>query len=109
MAGVIKSVLFVDFDNTITIGDVLDAVIEREPERSVFGLVPPGPQAKYEAPSAYLVDRCGLLREHRRIVEPGARHERPQRDPFGDGSQRADCGRFERSLTPRTYSYNPLR
>ena len=29
MAGVIKSVLFVDFDNTITIGDVLDAVIER--------------------------------------------------------------------------------
>ena len=60
-----------------------DAVIERHTERVELRSVPSCPEAEDETSAADLVDRRGHLREHGRLVEAGARDQRPQSDALG--------------------------
>ena len=41
----------------------------------------PAPEPEDEPAATDLVDRGGLLREQRRVVEVGAGHQRPELDP----------------------------
>ena len=61
-----------------------------KPKARVLGLVPAGAEAQDQAAAADLVDRRGLLREHRRRVEARRGDERPQADPAGRGGDRGE-------------------
>ena len=52
-------------------------MVERDPEGVELRPVPARAHAEHEPPAAQLVDGRGGLREHRRLVEVQARHERP--------------------------------
>src|SRR5262249_9672152 len=59
--------------------EAVDPVVEREAERAELRLVPARAEPQDEATAGDLVDRRGLLREERRVVERRARDERPDR------------------------------
>ena len=66
-----------------------DAVVVRQAEGAVLGLVPAGAEAEDEAAAADLGDRRRHLREQAGRVEARAGDERAERDPLGHGGE---CG-----------------
>jgi hypothetical protein len=70
----------------------LDPMVEGVAEGPVFGFVPAGPQAEDQASATDLVDRCRLLRQHGRVVERGAGHQRAQLHALGHRGQGRQCG-----------------
>src|SRR3989304_10102709 len=62
----------------------LNAMVERESECSILGLVPPRPEPQDQPAAADLVDGGRLLGQDGRVVERDAGHERPEIDSLGD-------------------------
>src|SRR5439155_17300768 len=77
------------------------AAIERETERPIFRLVPSGAETEDQPSTADLVDRVRHLREHRRVVEARAGHERSELDPGrGRGDRRQHRPDLPRAASP---------
>src|SRR5206468_11061431 len=80
------------------------APIERQPERAELDLVPARAEADAQAAAADLVDRGGGAREQRRLMERGARDERPELDPRRHRGQAGE----RRPAVPRPALLTPV-